>query len=130
VALDNAKRSMERATYTPVERRSEVEDAPAQRRALDKHAFAVSLAATDAELTAVARRKRRSKPGPEEKAALKALKALAPDPDGTRSRVVDLSAVPSFADIGPEALIRISGYVGAIRREQRERRDSNPRPPA
>jgi hypothetical protein len=120
MVLGNAKRSMERATYTPIERSADrtPEHAPALRRALDKHAFAASLAVTEAELKAVARQLEKSESPSSDESALGALSQLVLDPDGTRPGGVDLSALPSFADIEPGALLRIADQVAAIRRDE------------
>jgi hypothetical protein len=120
MALDNAKRSMERATYTPIERRPspDAQQPPPERRALEKHAFAASLAVTRAEIAAVGRLSHEPESRSRDASALAAFAALAPGEDGDRASGVDLAAVPDFADVEPEALVRIADRVGDVRRDE------------
>jgi hypothetical protein len=106
--LENSRRSMERATYTPIKVQRPIERIIG--RAADKHSYFAGLAPTAAEAAEVARVLGGGRPpiSDDDRKHLATLAAAATDPASAAGTSAPVAALPTFATI-PPALFRRFG---------------------
>ena len=117
--LDNAKRSLERATYTPIRRPA---DRPVERgRAWDKWSYAAGLRTNAREAAAVVGRVTKGSKavrGKDATAARKIARLVVIEDDAAAS--LPLERVPEFDEIPPDVLLRFGEALAELREEELE----------
>jgi hypothetical protein len=129
--LDNAKRSIERSTYTPVQHPPERRQ-PSTGRAWDKWSYAAGLRATAREAQLVVKRLTRGKDPARGKEAteLRKIAALAvADPDAPAASL-PLERVPKFGELSPVSLVRFGQALAELRQGEVDGLSALPWPPA
>ena len=118
--LYNSKRSMERATYTPVELRQGREgskDGP--RRAWDKWSYAANLAVKPREIATVAARMRKEGAvGAADKQVLEVFQKVWGHASEVPEQALALRSAPLFAPLGVEALARFGEVLADVRQTE------------
>ena len=114
--LENSRRSMERATYTPIKVQRPVE--PTIGRAADKYSYFAGLAPTADEAAQVIKGLGGIRPAisDEDRKHLATLAAAVTDPAQPHGSSASVAALPTFSDIPPALLRRFGAGLLELRR--------------
>jgi hypothetical protein len=119
--LDNAKRSLERATYTPIERPKRSDRPAPKGRAWDKWGYGAGLRVSAREAAAVLRRLTTGDDAAarKQRAALQRLAALLVS-EGETPASLPLERVTQFNEVSPDLLLQFGTELAALREEEQK----------